>query len=44
MASLRTEESGHYRELETRVNVWTVCKKNGRCREVADCGGSTVEE
>ena len=27
MASLRTEESGHYRELETRVNVWTVCKK-----------------
>ena len=23
------------REVETRVNVWTVRQKNGRCREVA---------
>ena len=44
MASLGTEKSGHCREVETRVNVWTIRKKNGRCREVADCGDSTVEE
>ena len=32
--------------VETRDNVWTVTppppKKNGRCREVAVNGGSTV--
>ena len=35
-AILGSEKSGHCREVETRVNVWTVCqKKNGCCREVA---------
>ena len=31
--------------VETRVNVWTVRpkEKNSRCREVAVCGGSTVD-
>ena len=29
--------------LFTRVNVWTVRQKNGRCREVAVSGGSTVD-
>ena len=28
--------------LETRVNAWTVRQKNGRCREVAISGDSTV--
>ena len=27
VATLGTEESGHRREVETRVNVWTVCQK-----------------
>ena len=27
VATLGTEESGHCREVETRVNVWTVCQK-----------------
>ena len=27
MATLGTEEGGHCREVETRVNVWTVCQK-----------------
>ena len=36
MATLGTEESSRCREVETRVNVWTVPpKKNCRCREVA---------
>ena len=37
-ATLGTEESGrcnHCKEVETIVNVWTVCQKNGRSREVA---------
>jgi len=39
-ATLGKEESGHCREVETRVNVWTVRqKKNGRPREVAIRGG-----
>ena len=29
----------HCREVETRVNVWTVRQKNGCCREVAFSGG-----
>ena len=41
-ATLRTEESGHFREVKTRVNVWTVRQKNSRCREVAVSGGWTV--
>ena len=27
MATLGTEESGHCRQVETRVNVWTVHQK-----------------
>ena len=27
--------AGHCRQVETRVNVWTVRQKNGRPREVA---------
>ena len=42
MATLGTEASGRYREVETKVNVWTVRPKNGRCGEVAVSGGSTV--
>jgi len=42
MATLGTEESGHCREVETRVNVWTVHQKNGHFREVAVSGASTV--
>jgi len=37
-ATFGTEESGCCREVETRVNVWTVHqkkKKNDCCREVA---------
>lgn len=35
-AILGSEKSGHCGEVETRMNVWTVCqKKNGCCREVA---------
>ena len=35
-ATLGSEKSGHCGEVETRMNVWTVCqKKNGSCREVA---------
>ena len=30
-----TEESSHCREVETRVNEWTVHQKNCHCREVA---------
>ena len=41
-ATLGTEESGHCREVETKVNVWNVRQKNGHCREVAVAGGSTV--
>ena len=41
-ATLGTEESGHCREVEAKVNVWTVRQKNGHCREVAVAGGSTV--
>ena len=33
-ATLGTEESGHCREVEAKVNVWTVRQKNGHCREV----------
>ena len=33
---------GRCREVETRVNVWTVRQKNGHCGEVAVSGGSTV--
>ena len=40
--TLGTEEGGHCREVERKVNVWTVCLKNGRCREVAVSGGSVV--
>ena len=28
--TLGTEEGGHCREVERKVNVWTVCLKNGR--------------
>lgn len=42
MATLGTEQSNHRREVETRVNVWTVYQKKGRCREVAIIEGSTV--
>ena len=41
-ATLGTEESGHCREVERRVNTWTVSQNNDRCREVAVAGGSTV--
>ena len=34
-ATLGIEESGHCREVETRVNVWAVRPKNGRYRDVA---------
>ena len=30
------------KEVETRVNIWTVRQKNGGCREVAVSGGWTV--
>ena len=33
-ATLGTEESGRRREVETRVNVWTVHQKSDRRREV----------
>ena len=33
-ATLGTEQSGLCREVETRVNVWTVRQKRDRCREV----------
>ena len=43
MVTLGTEKNGHCREVETRVNVWTVRRnKNGSCREVAVSGDSTV--
>ena len=45
-ATLGTEEGGHCREVETRVNVWTVHQKKGRCIEVAviiSRGGWTVQ-
>ena len=35
MATLGTEESSHCREVEIRVNEWTVHQKNCHCREVA---------
>ena len=41
-ATLGKEESGHCREAETRVNVWTVRQKNGCPREVAIRGGSRL--
>ena len=28
-------KSGRCREVQTRVNVWTVCPNSGRCREFA---------
>ena len=37
--TLGTEKSGHCREVETRVNVWTARqKKNSRCRGVVVSG------
>ena len=36
-----TEQRGLCRDAETRVNVWTVSQKSGRCREVAVSGGLT---
>ena len=41
-ATLGTEESGHCRDVETRVNLWTVRQKNGHCREMAVSGASAV--
>ena len=41
-ATLRTEERGRCKEVQTRVNVWTVRQKSGRCGEVAVTEGSTV--
>ena len=41
-ATLGTEESGHCREVETIVNVWTVHQKNGHCREMAVSGALAV--
>ena len=38
MATLGTEASGRCREVETKVNVWTVRPQNGRCGEVAVSG------
>ena len=47
MATLETEESGRFKEVETGNNVWIFCppgrKKGVRCREVAVSGGSTVQ-
>ena len=45
VATLGTEESGHCREVETRVNVWTVCQKKlllwrGGLQWRFDCGFS----
>ena len=41
--TLGTEKSGHCREVETRVNVWTVRqKKNSRSRGVAVSGEVVV--
>ena len=41
--TLGTEKSGHCREIETRVNVWTVRqKKKSRCRGVAVSGEVVV--
>ena len=38
MATLGTEESGHRREVETTVNVRTICQKSGSFVEVGfDC-------
>ena len=43
MDTLGIDESGQRcREVQTRVNVWTVCQKNSRCGEVAISGCSTV--
>ena len=42
-ATLGTEESGYFREVETKVNVWTVRLKNGRCGEVTVGRDSTVQ-
>lgn len=48
-ATLGSEKSGHCGEVETRMNVWTVCQKkkwllqrSGRCGEVTISGHSTV--
>ena len=41
-ATLGTEESGRCREVEAKVNVWTVRQTNGHCREGTVAGGSTV--
>ena len=40
--TLGTEESGLWREVETRVMYGMSAKKNGRCREVAVGGGWTA--
>ena len=40
-ATLGTEESGHCREVETRVNVWNAPPPAG-CGEVAVSGDSAV--
>ena len=46
MATLRTEESGHCREVETSSNVWTVRSQKmaivERWLEVAASEGSTL--
>ena len=42
MRTLRTEESGHWRQVETRVMYGMSAKKNGRWRVVAVIGGSTA--
>ena len=36
------KRGSHCREVETRVNVWTVCQNNGHCREVVVSKGLTV--
>ena len=41
MATLGTDERDRCREVETRVNVWTVHQKSGHCEEVIS-GGLTV--
>ena len=40
--TLVTEKSGHCREVETNVNLWTVRQKNSCCGEVAVSGVSSL--
>ena len=42
MVTFGTEESGHCREVETRVNMYGLHQKNGHRGEVAVSGGLTV--